>query len=188
MNHLHSWLVALLVLVGCMVGGMSLYMASLSGVMTKMGLVGGDFRQAIDRNELARQLRGREQVVDCGVWQVARQVPEYLMARGEKRVNLAGELGGERVICGIRLVQSGNVERGVYTMIKGMYYLDSQYKEMRSLVEKDRTQCQLLTRTEYESWIQGYLRATQGRVHDIVYDLYKRVEHARAGVEELCVD
>jgi hypothetical protein len=183
-----NWLVYLLVLGGFLVGAMSLYMASLSGVRTKMGLVGGDFRQAIDRNELARQLRGRDEVVDCGIWQVAKQVPSYLLARGENRVILGGALGGERVTCGIRLVQSGNVERGVYTLIKGMYYLDSQYREMRPLVEADRTQCQLLTKTEYESWVQGYLRATQGRAHDIVYDLYKQVETVRARVEELCVD
>ena len=185
LNYLLVWL---LVLVGFVVGGMSLYMASLSGVMAKMGLVGGDFRQAIDRNELARQLRGRNEEVDCGIWQVAKQVPSYLLARGEKRVTLGGELGGERVICGIRLVQSGNVERGVYTLIKGLYYLDSQYRDMRPLVEQDRAKCQLLTKTEYESWVQGYLLATQGRAHDIVYDLYKRIEGARARVEELCVD
>jgi hypothetical protein len=188
MKNPNNWLVALLVLIGLTVGGMSLYMASLSGVMAKMGLVGGDFRQAIDRNELARQLRGRDEVVDCGIWQVAKQVPSYLIAKGENRVNLGGKLGEERVICGIRLVQSGNVERGVYTLIKGLYYLDSQYREMRPLVERDSTKCQLLTKTEYESWVQGYLQATQGRVHDIVYDLYKRVERERSRVEELCVD
>lgn len=183
-----NWLVYLLVLLGFVVGGMSLYMASLSGVMAKMGLVGGDFRQSIDSNELARQLRGREEVVDCGIVQVAKQVPAYLFARGEERVVLAGELGRERIICGIRLVQSGNVERGVYTLIKGLYYLEGQYREMRPIVESERSKCQLLTKTEYESWVQGYLQSTEGRAHDIVYDLYKQVERERGRVEELCSD
>lgn len=183
-----NWLVYLLVVMGFLVGGMSLYMASLSGVMAKMGLVGGDFRQSIKKNELARQLRGRDEEVDCGIWSVARQVPAYLLSRGEQRVNLAGVLGRERVICGIRLVQSGNVERGVYTLIKGLYYLKDQYAGMRTLVQQDPGKCQLLAKTEYESWVQGYLLATEGRVHDIVFDLYKQVERERVGVEELCID
>lgn len=188
MKNLNGWLVGWLVLVGFIIGGMSLYMASLSGVMAKMGLVGGDFRQAVNRNELARQLREQHDQVDCGLWRVAEQVPAYLVARGERRVNLAGELGKERVICGIQLVQSGNVERGVYTLIKGLYYLQSQYMEMRVLVEADRGQCQLFSKIGYEAWVQGYLRATQGRIHDMVFDLYKQVERRQARVAELCID
>ena len=44
-----------LVLIGVGIGVISLYVASFAGVMGKMGLVGGGFDQAIDRNELARQ-------------------------------------------------------------------------------------------------------------------------------------
>jgi len=177
-----------LVLIGVGIGVISLYVASFAGVMGKMGLVGGGFDQAIDRNELARQLRREDEKVECGVIEVAKHVPAYLLARGEKRIVLAGELGRERVICGIRLVQNQNIERGVYTLIKGLYYLDGQYREMRPLVEQNKEKCALIPQTEYESWIQGYLLSTQGRIHNVVYDLYKQVEQSRSQVEELCTN
>lgn len=183
----NNWLVVFLVFIGVTVGAISIYSASLSGVMGKMGLVGGDYAQDIDKNELARQLRDRKQV-DCGMWEVIKSVPEYLIASGERRITLAGKLGQERVICGINLVQHENVERGVYSIIKGLYYLKGQYGELQQLVRKDINHCQLLAETNYDSLIQGYLRSTKGRVHDIVFDLYKQVEIERVGVEELCAD
>jgi hypothetical protein len=183
----NNWLVVLLVLIGVAVGSISLYMASLSGVMGKMGLVGGDFSQDIDKNELARQLRDREQL-DCGIWKATKLVPEFLIANGERKIILAGQLGKERVICGISLVQHGNVERGVYSIIKGLHYLSGQYNQMQQIVRKDASKCQLLAGTDYDNLIQGYLRATKGRIHDIVFDLYKQVEIERAGVDELCTE
>ncbi len=188
MKHLDRWLVGLLVAIGTLVGLMSLYMASLTGIMSKMGLVGGDFRQSVKQNELARQLRGQDETVNCGVWQVAQQVPRYFFSRGETRVRLAGELGEVRVICGIRLVQNGNVERGVYTLMKGLYYLKSHYGAMKVLVQQDRSACELLATTAYERWVQAYLLSTEGRLYDIVLQVYKQVETERAGVAELCLD
>lgn len=181
----NKWVIAVLVFIGISVGAISLYTASFSGVMAKMGLVGGDFGQSVQVNELARQLRDRGKM-SCGMWQVTKSVPQFLLATGERRVILAGELGQERVICGIGLVQQGNVERGVYSIIKGLYYFKGQYSEMQQLVRRDNNHCQLLSKMSYESLIHGYLRATEGRVHDIVFDLYKQVEVERAGVDELC--
>lgn len=183
-----NWLIILLVALGVGVGAMSLYMASLSGVMTKMGLVGGDFSQSIKVNELARQFISQKETVHCEVWRVAGNVPNYIFSKGEERVKLAGELGGERIMCGIKHVQEGNVERGVYTIIKGLYYLKSSYIEMRALIQTDVTLCRLLQEPKYERWVEGYLMATEGRAHEVVLDVYKQVEGARAGVEELCLD
>lgn len=182
-----NWATHLLILIGLSIGAISIYSASLSGVMGKMGLVGGDFTKDIDKNELARQLRDRKQL-NCGMWQATKSVPEFLIANGERKIVLAGELGEERVICGIGLVQKGNVERGVYSIIKGLYYLKGQYSEMQQLVRKDNKKCLLLEETNYDNLIQGYLKATQGRAHDIVFDLYKQVEIERAGVDELCTN
>lgn len=183
-----NWLVVLLVMIGVGVGATSLYMASLYGVMTKMGLVGGDLRQSIDVNELARQLRGMKEETDCRALAVTKNIPYYLSLRGGRRVSLAGELGRERIVCGIKYVQSGNVERGVLTLVKGLYYLKNQYGEMREMVEMDRTKCSLLGDSLYESWVEGYLLATEGRVHQVILEVYKQVESERARVEELCTD
>lgn len=183
----NNWLIISLVLIGSIVFAISIYMASLTGVMGKMGLVGGDFSQDIDKNELARQMRDKEED-NCSTWVVLQSVPKYLLSRRELRVVLAGELGEKRVVCGIDLVREGNIERGVYSIIKGLYYLKGKYSEMQQLVRQDNANCNLLDKTEYESLIQGYLRATKGRVHDIVFDLFKQVERERIGVEELCTD
>lgn len=184
----NNWLVLFLVVTGFLVGLMSLYMASLSGVMTKMGLVGGDFSQAIDVNELARKTLPLKGSVDCSLWSVAHHVPRYLLSKGEERMKLSDKLGGERIVCGSRLVRSGNVERGVYTMIKGLYYLKTHYLEMRILVERDDTKCSILANPDYENWVEAFLSASEGRVHELVLQVYQQVQIVRAGVEELCMD
>ena len=184
----NNWFVVPLLIIGISVGMMSLYMASLSGVMGKMGLVGGDFSQSIKMDVLARQLTFQSRDVECGTMSVAKNIPAYLFAKGEERVVLSGELGGKRIVCGVRHVQNGNVERGVYTIIKGLYYLKSHYIELRALVSRENAKCELLTSPDYERWVEGYLSATEGRVHEVVLDLYKQVESARSQVEELCLD
>lgn len=185
---INSWVVVLLVFVGIAVFAISLYTASLSGVMGKMGLVGGDFENSIKVNELARQVLTLDQEVECGMLQAIKRIPNYLASRGPERVRLSGELGGQRIICGVKFVQNKNVERGVYTIIKGLYYTKSHYTEMLNLIQKDISQCNLLTDLKYERWVESYLVATEGRVHDVVFDVYKQVEGARSGVEELCLD
>jgi hypothetical protein len=183
----NTWLVIALVLVGFLVGAVSLYFASLSGVMSKMGLVSGDFSQAVDKNALARLvLTQKGSTTECGVVSTAVKVPKYFVAGGGEKIALSLELGGERVICGIRHVQSGNVERGVYTLMKGLYYLKGYYIEMRKVVESDRSNCKSMNESDYAPWIEGYLRATEGRVHELVQDVYKQVESERARVDELC--
>lgn len=179
-------LIFLLLLVGCLVAIMSIYMSSISGVMGKMGIVGGDFRHAIDQNELARELLDYPSDVDCGLLQVSKKVPSYLLSKGEDRVLYARELGGERVICGIRHVQRGNIERGVYTIIKGLYYLKGHYEGLRALVEEDGAKCSLLTELQYENWVSGYLIATEGRINDVVREAYGHVLNSKARVAELC--
>lgn len=177
-----------MVMVGVMVGALSLYSASVSGVMNKMGLVGGDFSQAINKNELARQLLSEKRDIECGTLQVARNIPGYLFSSGEERVELSGKLGGERIICGVLHVKNQNVERGVYTIVKGLYYLNTHYTELRQIVSADRSQCKLLADPYYERWVESYLVSTQGKINEIVFEVYKQVEDSRSRVEELCVD
>jgi hypothetical protein len=130
----------------------------------------------------------QEEDINCRTLSVVKEVPKYLFSKGEERVKLSGDLGGMRIVCGIKLVQGGNVERGVYTIIKGLYYLKSHYTEMRMIVEKNRDKCQLTMDPTYERWVEGYLTATQGRVHEAVLNVYGEVERSRARVEELCMD
>ena len=185
---MRNWLTIILILTGVGIGVISLYMASLSGVMRKMGLVGGDFRDSIKTNELARLIMKQKGTSDCGIWRTVQTIPSYWNSQNEERVMMSRELGGLRIVCGVRQVQSGNVERGVYTIMKGLYYLREHYMELRILVEQDMGKCELLQAPDYERWIEGYLMATSGRAHELVLDVYKQVQIGRAGVEELCSD
>lgn len=183
-----GWLVGILVVGGALVGMMSIYWASLSGVMSKMGLVGGDFGQEIDQNALSQSVRSQGEPPDCSVLETMILAPRYLLSRGQERVVLGGELGAARVGCGVRQVQEGNVERGIYTITKGLYYLRSHYGALRSLVQVDDLYCRLLDEGGAEGWVEEYLLASAGRAHDSVYEVYKQVEEARGRVAELCID
>lgn len=174
--------------VGFLVGLFSLYSASNIGVMQKMGIYGGEFNNSIKFNELSRRLRSESDDQNCGMYAVVSDIPGYFMSKGEEKIRLGGLLGTKRVICGIRLVQEANVERGVYAMIKGLFYLKNEYNSLRILVQQDREKCRLLDSPEYERWVENYLLSTEGRIHEVVYDLYKQVEAERNGVEELCTN
>lgn len=154
--------------------------------MGKMGLLGGDFSGSVKSNELARLIMSRKGVVGCGFYEASRSIPAYLLAEGEDRAELAYQLGGQRVICGIKQAQQGEVERGVYTLVKGLYYLGEYYRNLRKLVEMDANNCQQGHVDDYSDWIEGYLLATEGRPQEIVLEAYKQVENERARVYELC--
>ena len=182
-----NWLAVILVFLGILVGVISLYTASLAGVMGKMGLVGGDFSQEVDVNELARYLR-EEEVPDCRPKTTMGKIPQYLLSRGQERLILSGELGSQRIICGVIYTQNQNVERGTYTVVKGLYYLKNYYGDLRRMVQTDESKCGLMMPSKYEGYVEGYLNATRGRVNEVVYEVYKQVEDMRAGVDELCID
>ncbi len=183
-----NWGIALLLMMGIGVGVVSLYMASLTGVMAKMGLVGGDIAQSIDTNELARRTRGMESQYRCDIWAVTRAIPNYWRLRGEGRVEAAKELGQERIECGIRYVRAGNFERGIYTMVKGLHYLRNRHGELRVSVAQASSKCGLVGAPIYEGWVEAYLTSAEGNAQRVVLDIYKQVEVERAGVEELCTD
>lgn len=184
----NNLLVIILLSVGILVGSVSLYSASLSGVMVKLGLYGGEFTNSIKYNELSRRLRYEKDGRDCSMFTVTKDIPAYFLADGEQKIKLAGTLGNTRVECGVRHVQEGNVQRGVYSMIKGLYYLKNEYNWLRAIVQKDREKCELVDAPDYERWVENYLLSTDGRIHEVVYDLYKQVEAERNGVEELCTN
>ena len=100
----------------------------------------------------------------------------------------AAELGQERIECGVNYIRVGNIERGVYTLVKGLYYLRNRYIELRRIVEQDHAKCQLLGQYPYETWVEAYLVASEGNAHQVVLEIYKQVEIERVRVEELCIE
>lgn len=184
----NTWAIILMLAVGVGVGAFSLYTASLSGVKAKMGLLGGDINQSLDQNQLSRNILSIDRDYDCSTWHIAKDVPRYLFSRGEERTMITLDLGGDRIICGVKHVKSGNVERGAYTIVKGLYYLRSHYIALRDQIQNGSGRCSDLEEPLNERWVEAYLDATEGSLHEAVYKVYKEVESARNGVEELCVN
>ena len=183
-----QWAARLLVLVGVGIGVVSLYTASMAGIMAKMGLVGADASRMIDTNELARRTRGVETKYSCDMWSVASKIPAYWGAGGSEKIEKMKEMGETRIECGISYIKAGNVERGVYTMVKGLYYLKNRYLLLRDWVEQDRRACSLNGEHQYESWVEAFLGASQGSAQQVVMKIYKEVEEERARVEEICIE
>lgn len=184
----NTWAIILMLGVGISVGAFSLYTASLSGVKAKMGLLGGDIIQSLDQNQLSRNILSIDREYDCRTWHIAKDVPRYLVSKGEERTLITHELGGDRIICGVKHVKAGNVERGAYTIVKGLYYLRSHYIVLRDQIQNRAGSCNELEEPIIERWVEAYLDATEGSLHEAVYKVYKEVESARSGVEELCVN
>jgi hypothetical protein len=111
-----------------------------------------------------------------------------MLSKGEERVAMTRELGGDRVVCGVKHIKSGNLERGVYTIVKGLYYLKSHYNSLREKIQTNNSACRELQEPTIERWVEAYLGATEGSMYETVYKLYKEVEEARSRVEELCTN
>jgi hypothetical protein len=178
----------LLLVIGGGIGVVSLYTASMAGVMAKMGLLGADAGRMIDVNELARRTRGMKQEYRCDFGSVVSLIPRYWGARGDGRLAIMQKLGEQRIECGINYVKNGNAERGVYTMVKGLYYLKNRYLALRGAVEKERANCELARDHHYEAWVEAYLGASTGNAEQVVLKIYKQVEEERSRVEELCIE
>src|SRR5690242_4542868 len=116
------FLISLLLLFGLTVGVVSLYFSSLSGIMGKLGLLGGDLRQAVSANTLVRNVYEVGNPPVCDWWESVQLVPQYLFSPADARIELGLMLATRRIECGVVYTLKGNVERGVYTMIKGLYY------------------------------------------------------------------
>lgn len=188
MSLTSKWVAFLLVLLGAGIGVVSLYTASMAGIMTKMGLVGADAGRMIEVNELARRTRGIESRYVCDIWSVGNKIPHYWSSKGLEKLDLMRQMGEQRIECAITFIKEGNADRGIYTMVKGLYYLKNRYWELRPRVEQDRSLCSLAKAQQYEAWVEGYLGASEGSAREVVGKIYKEVEEERARVEELCIE
>ncbi len=186
MRHINGLLVGFLVVSGFLVGFVSLYFSSLSGVMSRLGFVGGDLTREVRVNDLVRGLRDIPNKPSCDFWGAITPVPSYLFASGERRVLLGFSLGYERVVCGAHYIISGNAERGVYTILKGIYYLRSSYLELGKSIPQSPALCTLREGDMVDPWVAAYLFASRGTAHDVIYNAWREVSEDRAHVAELC--
>ncbi len=186
MRYINGLLVGFLVFSGFLVGFVSLYFSSLSGVMNRLGFVGGDLTREVRVNDLVRGLRDIPDKPSCDFWGAIAPVPSYLFARGEQRIVLGFTLGYDRVVCGTHYIISGNAERGIYTILKGIYYLRSSYLELGKSIPQSPALCMLRGGDTVDPWVAAYLSASRGTAHDVIYNAWREVFEDRAHVAELC--
>lgn len=182
------WLTWLLLLFGITVGMVSLYFSSILGLMGKLGLVGGDLNQAVRRNDLARAVYEVGVAPQCDPWATVAGVPKYLLAKPVERINLGLQLGKRRMECGMVYTMSGNVEKGIYTMIKGLYYDRVNHHELLKLVEEDRGNCKLYDSGRDYGYVEAYIESSEGNARESVLSLFHDVALLREKVAERCID
>ena len=191
--HTHSpinWILIFgLLILGTGVFLVSLYFASIAGLRNKLGLVGGDLRTAVHPNELSRGAYEAGGIPTCDFKAAVVPIPQYLVARPEERVQLGLRLGELRIKCGIAYILQGNVDRGVFTLIKGMYYERANSQETLELVEHDRQQCAKLFDAERDyGYVEAFLEASEGNSRSVVESIYSEVRDVRGRVAERCLD
>lgn len=182
------WLFVFLVAFGCMVGVISLYYSSLSGVMSKLGLLSGDPSTLIDRNELARGMRGIGGTLTCDYWGAVSLSPHYLLTPAAERIQLGAMLGYKRMECGVVYGLSGNVERSVYTFLKGLYYLRSSYLTYLELVSRDPSICAAYRFPAITPMLATYIASTRGNARSAVEPVVAHIIELQQKVQERCID
>lgn len=178
-------LTAGLLLIGVGVFLFSLYVASLSGLMSKLGLVGGDLRQELDTNKLYRGLMEVGGIPNCDWWETTKTIPEYIFTPKNKRIKLGLEVGKKRRNCAINYVLNGNVERGVYTMLKGVRYERLNLLELERGVLRDKTKCIEYNPRDYGD-IEVFIESSRGNVRSVIYKEYEEISQIRSRLEESC--
>lgn len=182
-------LILALVLFGVGVGLTSLYFSSLSGLMGKLGLVGGDLSRAVRVNDLVRNVYEVGSPPECSYWESIKSVPRYLfMSKNGERVSLGLELGERRVGCGINYILDSNYERGIYTIVKGLYYERASHLLMLELVGQSKSNCDLFTPDRNYGFIEAYINSSEGNAERAVSGIYGAVVGLRESVAERCID
>jgi hypothetical protein len=173
---------------GVTVGLVSLYFSSLSGLMGKLGLVGGDLNQAVHTNDFVRNVYEVGTTPQCAWWDSVKAVPQYLFSPADSRVELGLVLAQRRTECGVVYILDGNIERGIYTLLKGLYYERANHLELLRLVEKDTSYCTLFDDHRSYGYIEAYLQSSEGNARDSIAPVFAEVEGLRQSVSERCID
>lgn len=186
MRKINYGVIGVLLLLGLLVFGFSLYVASLSGLMNRLGLMGGDLRESIDANELYRGVMEGGGIPECEWWVTTKMIPRYLFTPKEQRVELGLQLGKQRRNCAITYLLAGNTERGVYTLLKGMRYERVNLIELLRQMERGRRSCDPRLTTADLGMVEAFIEASRGNPRDVIYKEYEEIGQIRSRLEERC--
>lgn len=180
-------LLFVLVLIGIGVAGFSLYNASVTGTMQKMGLVGSDFSASVITDKLDQSILSVKSTFKCGLPTRIKQAASFLLSSDEKQGQLAFTLGVDRINCGAAMIAEGHVETGTYELLKGIGYMQSGYKFASERMNIDYRVCHYLPDNKVHETVYTLLAATSGRVHELIFNEWGKVIQLSEQVEPVCL-
>jgi len=177
-----------LLTLGVLVGVMTVYQASYTNMMNKLGLVGADFSLAVKREQLRKtgmEIRGGW---ECGLPNRIRGSVEFMLSGDSEQGQLAFRLGQIRLACGAGMLERGEVETGTYEIMKGLGYLADGYRFVVERGSVDLRACEGLPGGEVKTMMDGLLSATSGRVHELLYEEWGNIVKQQGAVAKMCLD
>lgn len=175
-------------MLGVVVAGVSLYQMSLTGTMRKLGLYGADFSEAVSSEKLSNWEAELGRGSGCGILNKASGLVGLGLARGDERGRRLFGLGERRIECGVEMMRRGRVEEGTYEVTKGIGYLSSGYDYLLEKVTRDVSGCGELLEMKSSRVVELLLTSTSGKVYELLYDEWSKVETKMARMEEMCLD
>lgn len=188
MQKFNWWLVSGLLVVGMAIFFLSLYTASLAGLRRQLGLVGGDLRLSVDVPRLYRGIIEVGTVPQCAYWQSIVPVPRYIFAKEGEKLELGKVLAYRRIECAIDYTLSGNIERGVYTLLKAIRYQQAGLLLLEKGIANDKKMCNLYQSNSAFGYIEAYLEASTGSVRGTIEREYAELQRLAGQVVEMCAD
>lgn len=186
MSRINIVLYIALVIIGFLIFFFSLYTASLSGLRSQLGFVGGDLSQSVDINRLYRGVVETESTPICNYWESVAPVPRYIFASGDTRLVIARELSIARVECAIVYTLAGNVERGVYTLLKALRYEIAGLLYIEQQINNEMGDCSLYQPEYPLGLVESYLESVDGAARSIIEREYRETQRLRGKISEMC--
>jgi len=182
-------LIGFLVIIGVSVAVLSIYRASVNGLMTQIGLVESDFDTSVERTKLGEAITGLNSTLKCDLFTRLKGTMSFMLGGDEEQGKLAFALGESRINCGAALLSQGKAEEGTYEIVKGFGYLKQGFKFVGERVGVDRRVCSgLPTGSTISETVGEILDATNGKVYEIVWEEWQDVVEVREPVEQACLD
>lgn len=178
----------LFLLVGVVIAFLSIYKASVGGLMKKMGLIESDFSVAVVQDKLKQISLETKSKLACDLPSRVRSSITFLLSSDQKQGTLAFSMGQQRIKCGTAMLGSGDVETGTYEIVKGMGYLNQGYMFVTERAEVDSRVCEGLPGQELNTTVQEILGATSGKVYEIVGEEWRSIAKVKESAEKLCLD
>lgn len=174
--------------VGLIIAFLSLYKASINGLLKNVGLVGSDFSTEVVHDELRKAVLLTKGKFSCDLPTRMKGTISFMLASDQEQGQLAFRLGEGRMVCGATLLSQGDVEVGTYEILKGIGYLKQGYSFVSERMDIDRRVCDGLPGAEAAETMSRILEATSGKVFEILSDEWHELERVREPVESACLD